>query len=134
MPQILVVTESPVDDSAIVYRERISTADLESDHFSGQLVERVAWAVGDADLFEREASKAEDEPDPGARASSIDVSGPPTGRDDSSEREERRHGAEGGRRHPGDGGDSRPWLIDMTGEDQRQGYVLQEVGGRGDRA
>lgn len=57
MPQILVVTESPVDDSAVVYRERISTADLESAHFSGQLVERVAWAVGDADQFEREVAR-----------------------------------------------------------------------------
>jgi len=56
MPQILVVTESPADDSAVVYRERISTADLESAHFSGQLVERVAWAVEDAHLFERRAS------------------------------------------------------------------------------
>ena len=59
MPQILVVTESPVDDSAVVYRERISTADLESAHFSGQLVERVAWAVGDADQFERESLSSE---------------------------------------------------------------------------
>lgn len=56
MPQILVVTESPAEDSAIVYRERISTSDLESAHFSGQLVERVGWAVEDADRFERESA------------------------------------------------------------------------------
>lgn len=59
MPQILVVTESPAEDSAIVYRERISTSDLESDHFSGQLVERVWWAVQDADRFERESADSE---------------------------------------------------------------------------
>jgi hypothetical protein len=55
MPQILVVTDS-ADASAgtVVYRERISIADLRSDHFSGQLVERVGWAVGDASNLERE--------------------------------------------------------------------------------
>jgi hypothetical protein len=55
MPQILVVTDS-ADASAgtVVYRERISIADLRSDHFSGQLVERVGWAVGDASDLERQ--------------------------------------------------------------------------------
>ncbi|HEY2335197.1 MAG TPA: hypothetical protein VGH58_09345 [Solirubrobacterales bacterium] len=53
MPQILVVTDAPQEDaSTVVYRERISTSDLESDHFSGQLVERVGWAVVDADQLE----------------------------------------------------------------------------------
>jgi hypothetical protein len=54
MPQILVVSDS-ADASAgtVVYRERISIADLRSDHFSGQLVERVSWAVGDASELER---------------------------------------------------------------------------------
>lgn len=53
MPQILVVTDPPERDaSTVVYRERISTTDLESDHFSGQLVERVGWAVVDADQIE----------------------------------------------------------------------------------
>lgn len=56
MPQILVVTDS-ADASAgtVVYRERISIADLRSDHFSGQLVERVGWAVDDASNLERES-------------------------------------------------------------------------------
>ena len=53
MPQILVVADAPQEDtSTVVYRERISTTDLESDHFSGQLVERVGWAVVDADQLE----------------------------------------------------------------------------------
>jgi hypothetical protein len=53
MPQILVVADPPQEDgSTVVYRERISTTDLESDHFSGQLVERVGWAVVDADQLE----------------------------------------------------------------------------------
>jgi hypothetical protein len=53
MPQILVVTDSQADDgSTVVYRERISATDLESAHFSDQLVERVGWAVSDASTLE----------------------------------------------------------------------------------
>jgi hypothetical protein len=56
MPQILVVTDSAdANAGTVVYRERISIADLRSDHFSGQLVERVGWAVGDASNLERES-------------------------------------------------------------------------------
>jgi hypothetical protein len=55
MPQILVVTSPPEETaSSVVYRERVATSDLQSDHFAGQLVERVAWAVEDADQLERE--------------------------------------------------------------------------------
>ena len=54
MPQILVVTDPEQDtDSAVVYRERVVLSDLESQHFSGQLVERVGWAVRDAVQIER---------------------------------------------------------------------------------
>ena len=53
MPQILVVTD-PAEQAAstVVYRGRVLSTDLESDHFSGQLVERVGWAVQDADQIE----------------------------------------------------------------------------------
>lgn len=58
MPQILVVTDTPQEaGSTVVYRERIATSDLESDHFNGQLVERVGWAVLDANALEREAEQ-----------------------------------------------------------------------------
>jgi hypothetical protein len=54
MPQILVEADRRGEsDNTVVYRERISLSDLESDHFSGQLVERVGWAVLDADELER---------------------------------------------------------------------------------
>lgn len=54
MPQILVVADSQTETGdAVIYRERISSADLESAHFSGQLVERVGWAVRDANELER---------------------------------------------------------------------------------
>ena len=37
-----------------MYRERVLATDLESEHFSGQLVERVGWAVQDAGQLEAE--------------------------------------------------------------------------------
>ena len=54
MPQILIVTDPEQErDSSVVYRERVVSSDLESEHFSGQLVERVGWAVRDAAQIER---------------------------------------------------------------------------------
>jgi hypothetical protein len=57
MPQILVVTDAGEDTREVVYRERVSSTDLESSHFSGQLVERVGWAVRDANELERRSSR-----------------------------------------------------------------------------
>jgi hypothetical protein len=60
MPQILVVTDQPHEaGTTVVYRERIESADLESDHFSDQLVERVGWAVQDAGRIEQDGSAAQ---------------------------------------------------------------------------
>lgn len=54
MPQILVLADSPQgsQDPEVVYRERVARSSLESEHFAGQLMERVGWAVGDADELE----------------------------------------------------------------------------------
>lgn len=63
MPQLLISTEHHgEDDGTVVYRERVSLSDLESDHFSNQLVERVGWALHDADELEHEPVE---EPSPG---------------------------------------------------------------------
>jgi hypothetical protein len=58
MPQIVVnsTPTGPATDGAVVLRERIAVADLESAHFRQQLMERLGWAVGDAD--EAEQSRA----------------------------------------------------------------------------
>jgi hypothetical protein len=59
MTQILVVADTPQDSNdEVVYRERIAPSDLESDHYSGQLIERVGWAVLDADQLEHEKGAA----------------------------------------------------------------------------
>jgi hypothetical protein len=70
MPQILVVTDAEEERAnEVVYKERISLADLESDHFSGQLVERVGWAVLDADLLEHRDDRLGPAAGPKPRAS-----------------------------------------------------------------
>jgi hypothetical protein len=40
-------------ESAITLDERVTSADLRSGHHSAQLIERVGWAVHDADDVER---------------------------------------------------------------------------------
>jgi hypothetical protein len=56
MTQILIVTESPEETPrTVVYRERIAPSDFDSAHFTGQLAERVGWAVSDADRLEHSA-------------------------------------------------------------------------------
>jgi hypothetical protein len=65
MPQILVVTDSSEHSGEVVYRERIARSNLESEHFADQLMERVGWAVGDADEMEnrpQEPADVDEEP------------------------------------------------------------------------
>jgi hypothetical protein len=54
MPQIIVTADRASDqgERAVMWRERITPADFESDHFQAQLVERLGWAVVDADEAE----------------------------------------------------------------------------------
>jgi hypothetical protein len=58
MPQILIVTDSPENAGEIVYRERVTAVHLASEHSGDQLVERLAWAVGDAAQAERRARQS----------------------------------------------------------------------------
>lgn len=51
MPQIIVTADR--GEGAVMLRERVNVADFESRHFAAQLVERLGWAVEDADQAER---------------------------------------------------------------------------------
>lgn len=51
MPQIKVIADMPND--AVMHSERVNVEDFGSEHFRRQLVERLAWAVGDAKAVER---------------------------------------------------------------------------------
>jgi hypothetical protein len=60
MPQILVIADEAAHDGEppTMFRERVSVTDFESDHFATQLVERLGWAVGDADELNQRSRPA----------------------------------------------------------------------------
>ena len=54
MPRIRITTDPPGSpDVAVVLDERIASSDLDSAHFAATLVERIGWALADADDAER---------------------------------------------------------------------------------
>ena len=55
MPQIIVAADrgAAFGEGAVTFRERVNVTDFESGHFAAQLVERLGWAVEDADVAER---------------------------------------------------------------------------------
>jgi hypothetical protein len=55
MPQIIVAADrgAAFGEGAVTFRERVNVADFESEHFAAQLVERLGWAVEDADVVEQ---------------------------------------------------------------------------------
>jgi hypothetical protein len=55
MPRIIVMSESSTErEGAITLDERVVSADMRSGHHAAQLIERVGWAVQDADDAERD--------------------------------------------------------------------------------
>ena len=60
MPQIIVAADrgAAFGEGAVTFRERVNVADFESEHFAAQLVERLGWAVEDADLAEQQTPAA----------------------------------------------------------------------------
>ena len=50
MPQLIVTASRSTgrDDGAVTMREWVNSADFESQHFVAQLIERLEWAVDDA--------------------------------------------------------------------------------------
>jgi hypothetical protein len=61
MPRIIVTAdgETAGGDRPIMFAERVSVSDFESEHFQTQLVERLGWAVGDADAVEQDHREVE---------------------------------------------------------------------------
>jgi hypothetical protein len=57
MPSILVVPDHPDADQAgeFHFKERVAASPLSNPHFAAQLIERLAWAIGDAEQAERSA-------------------------------------------------------------------------------
>jgi hypothetical protein len=55
MPQIIVAADrgAAFGEGAVMLRETVNVADFESQHFAAQLVERLGWAVEDANRAEQ---------------------------------------------------------------------------------
>ena len=64
VPRMLVMTESadqvPVE---VMLNEHLAAGDLASDHFAAQLVERIAWALTDAEEAEHRPVDQRGSPD-----------------------------------------------------------------------
>jgi hypothetical protein len=55
MPRVLVTTQrSDALDSPVLLDESVSPMHLEDEHAAAQLIERIAWAVTDAENVEQE--------------------------------------------------------------------------------
>lgn len=61
MPKIIVTADSRTegDERAVMFTERVNPSDFESPHFQNQLVERLGWAVGDAQVIEQRPARFE---------------------------------------------------------------------------
>jgi hypothetical protein len=61
VPSIMVVAHTDAgDETASQLKERVSALHLNDRHFSAQLIERVAWAVADAEHAERTRAAGSD--------------------------------------------------------------------------
>jgi hypothetical protein len=61
MPQIIVAADrgAAFGEGAVTFRETVNVADFESQHFATQLLERLGWAVEDADQAEQVSTPPE---------------------------------------------------------------------------
>jgi hypothetical protein len=65
MPSIMVVAHNDAGGkTAFQLKERVSSLHLDDPHFSAQLLERVAWAVADAEQAERTGAADSDQTAP----------------------------------------------------------------------
>ena len=64
MPQIIVAADrgAAFGEGAVTFRERVNVSDFTSEHFAAQLVERLGWAVEDADVAERDREQPAESP------------------------------------------------------------------------
>jgi hypothetical protein len=63
MPHIIVTADRTDDrgEGPVMLNERVSATDFESGHFAARLVERLGWAVADADEAEKAKLSASNE-------------------------------------------------------------------------
>jgi hypothetical protein len=76
MAQILVLTDAPGHTPELLLSEHLDSVHVESGHSAGQLIERLAWAVRDAERAERLAALRVVSRRPGASAASRSTAAP----------------------------------------------------------
>jgi hypothetical protein len=54
MPRIVIIPEVGRQTAVPLLSEHVAPCNLESDHYASQLLERVGWAIVDADEVERD--------------------------------------------------------------------------------
>jgi hypothetical protein len=57
MPQMIITTDAPDGRTIEVHRERIGPVDVETEAAGHRLVERIGWALSDADDLEQPADQ-----------------------------------------------------------------------------
>ncbi|HXR28926.1 MAG TPA: hypothetical protein VN772_05050 [Solirubrobacteraceae bacterium] len=55
MPRIIVTTEPVKDDAPVTLDESVAAIHISDEHASSQLMERLGWAVEDAERVEEQA-------------------------------------------------------------------------------
>jgi len=73
MPRIIVTTEPSLlhTDAPLLLDEQVHSVHLNSGHAAAQLIERLAWAVSDAEAAERAHPRHPARPLPRARGSAL---------------------------------------------------------------
>lgn len=62
MPRIIVQTQPAAQPIELTLSERIVAANLDSEHYRGQLIERLRWATADAEALEIREADARNAP------------------------------------------------------------------------
>jgi hypothetical protein len=53
MPRIIIqVSRPPSEHGRVTFSERVTAANLDSEHYTQHLIERIAWAIADAEEIE----------------------------------------------------------------------------------
>jgi hypothetical protein len=71
MPTIIIRAVRPGVDHQITLSERLLAGNLDSDHYSSQLLDRIRWAVADAEALE--SPRRADAPEPELRLVGVRV-------------------------------------------------------------
>ena len=73
MPRVIVITEDrkPGDEESVLLNEQVQSIHLDTEHSAGQFIQRLGWAISDAEDAERSADRrrgARGSPDPRPRS------------------------------------------------------------------